>query len=113
MAIPMGGEGVTSDRTDRGHPQISARSLAGSSFVQQDMLPSASDERKNERADVALELECPVCGRATPTTLLAIFTKQPVSCPAGHLLRLHDCAGLPQVIDFLLDLDLVARRCPP
>jgi hypothetical protein len=113
MSIPMGGERETGDRTDRRHPRISVCAPTGMSLMRPDVVPSVRGERKHERADVALELDCPVCGRATPTTLLAIRTKQPIRCPAGHPLRLHDCAGLPQVIDFVLDLDLVARSCPP
>jgi hypothetical protein len=67
----------------------------------------------NDGADAALNLGCPVCGRVVPTTLAAILARRAIVCPVGHDLRLRDCAGLDQLIDFLMELDRVARRCPP
>lgn len=56
------------------------------------------------------EFPCPVCRKPVRFTLGELMSGCPLTCAEGHEFSKNDCAGLPEIIRFLADLDTAVER---
>jgi len=71
--------------------------------------PMQDDSAQSEDA---FAVGCPRCGGVVRITLDDLVDRRDATCPAGHRVPVHTCAGLDEVIVFLRDLVRLARRGP-